>query len=441
MPTKAQQPKVAKPAKPIKKAAPKPAKKNIFYAQSGGVTAVINASACGVIEAARKHKDKIGKVYAGLNGILGALNEELIDTTKESAKNIAALKHTPGGAFGSCRYKLKSLHENEKEYRRLIEVFQAHNIGYFFYNGGNDSQDTAQKVYEMSCEMGYPMVCIGIPKTVDNDLVETDNCPGFASAAKYVATSIREGTFDVKSMSATSTNVFIMEVMGRNAGWLAAAAGLSAEKDSDGPHIILLPEIPYDEVKFLKRVTECVKKYGHCSIVVSEGIKNAQGNLLAESSNVDAFGHHQLGGVGHIISDTITRNLSLKCHFAVCDYLQRSARHLASQTDVDQAYALGEAAVKAALKNKTGIMLTIDRVRSKPYRWAVGEVALSKVANREKKMPANFISKDGYHITQKCRDYFLPLLQGEAYPPYKNGLPDYVQLKNVLTPKKLHKPR
>lgn len=412
-------------------------KKNIFYAQSGGVTAVINATACGVIEAARKHKDTFGKVYAGKNGILGALNEELIDTSKESTRDIAALKYTPGGAFGSCRYKLKSLNENRKEYEHLIDVFKAHNIGYFFYNGGNDSQDTTQKIYEMSCELGYPLVCIGIPKTIDNDLVGTDNCPGYGSAAKYVATSIREGTYDVKAMAATSTNVFIMEVMGRNAGWIAVAAGLASEHESDGPHIILTPEIAYDEVKFLKKVTQVVKKYGHCSIVVSEGLKNAQGHALSETVERDAFGHHRLGGTAHILSDVITRNLSLKCHFAVCDYLQRSARHLASEVDFKQAYALGEAAVKAAIKNKTGIMLTVERKSNKPYKWQVGEVGLMNVANAEKKLPRDFLTKDGYHITQKCRDYLLPLIKGEAYPPFKNGLPQYVQLKNILTKKKL----
>lgn len=412
--------------------------KNIFYAQSGGVTAVINATACGLITAARKHKNKLGKVYAGKNGILGALNEELIDTSKESAKDIAALKHTPGGAFGSCRYKLKKPHENDSEYRRLIEVFKAHDIGYFFYNGGNDSQDTAHKVYEMSVEMGYPLICIGIPKTIDNDLAMTDNCPGFGSAAKYVAVSIAEGTYDVKSMAATSTCVFIMEVMGRNTGWITVAAGLAASNESDGPHIILTPEIPYDEVKFLKRVDQVVKKYGHCSIVVSEGIQNIQGRPLSESVEMDAFGHHQLGGTGHIISHVITRNLNYKCHFAVCDYLQRSARHIASQTDLDQAYALGEAAIDAALKNKNGIMLTIERKSTKPYKWKIGEALLAKVANLEKKLPRDFLTKDGFHITKKCRDYLLPLIKGEAYPPYINGLPHYVKLKNKLVKKKLN---
>jgi 6-phosphofructokinase 1 len=412
-------------------------KKNIFYAQSGGVTAVINATAAGLITTARKHKNTLGKVYAGKNGILGALNEVLIDTSKESDKNIDALKYTPGGAFGSCRYKLKSIQENRAEYQRLIEVFKAHNIGYFFYNGGNDSQDTTHKIYQMSLEMNYPLTCIGIPKTVDNDLAITDNCPGFGSAAKYVATSIIEGTYDVRSMAATSTNVFIMEVMGRNAGWIAASAGLASQQDSDGPHIILAPEIAYDEIQFLKRVKQVVNEHGYCSIVVAEGIQNGQGQAISESVDTDAFGHHRLGGTAHIIANVISRNLSLKCHYAVCDYLQRSARHIASETDFKQAYALGEAAIKAALKKQTGIMLTIDRVSKKPYRWKIGQTNLANVANLEKKVPRDFFTKDGFHITQKCRDYLLPLIKGEAYVPYKNGIPKYINLKNQLIKKKL----
>lgn len=411
--------------------------KNIFYAQSGGVTAVINATAASVIETARQHKDKIGSVFAGHNGILGALREELIDTSKESAKMIAGLKHTPGGAFGSCRYKLKSIKDNRAEYLRLFDVFAAHNIGYFFYNGGNDSQDTTDKIYQMSLELEYPLSCIGIPKTIDNDLAITDNCPGFGSAAKYIATSIAEATYDVKSMAANSTNVFIMEVMGRNAGWLAIAGGLATKDAADGPHIILTPEIAYDEIKFLKRVKTVVEKYKHCSIVVSEGLQNAKGQIISESTNIDAFGHHQLGGTGHIISKVITRNLGYKCHFAVCDYLQRSARHLASKTDYDQACALGEAAVQAAIAGKSGIMLTIERKSTRPYKWAIGEAPLHAVANLEKKLPRNFLSRDGYQITEECRNYLLPLIQGEAYPPYKQGLPEYVKLKNTLIKPKL----
>lgn len=412
-------------------------KKNIFYAQSGGVTSVINATACGVIETAKKYKTKFGKVYAGKEGILGALNENLIDTSKESIKDIRGLRYTPAGAFGSCRYKLKSLAENRAEYERLIEVFSAHNIGYFFYNGGNDSQDTAHKVSLISKEMGYPLSCIGIPKTIDNDLVHTDNCPGFGSVAKYVAVSIREAGMDVASMAASSTKVFILEVMGRHAGWIAAAGGLASEKAGDAPHIILFPEVPLDETAFLAKVDNSVKRYGYCAIVVSEGIKNAEGKFLSETGLTDAFGHAQLGGVAPLIAQLIKSKLNLKYHWAVADYLQRSARHIASKTDVEQAYALGVAAVKLAAAGKTGIMPSIVRISNKPYKWKIGEVALEKVANHEKKMPRNFISTDGMHITSACRQYLSPLIVGEDYPPYKQGLPQYVKLKNLLIPKKL----
>jgi len=412
-------------------------KKNAFYAQSGGVTAVINASACGVIETARKNKNKIGKVYAGRNGIIGALTEDLIDTSKESDKAIAALRYTPAGAFGSCRYKLKGLEENKAQYERLIEVFKAHDIGYFFYNGGGDSQDTAHKVSQIGDMMGYPITCVGIPKTVDNDLPITDNCPGFGSVAKYVAVSIREAAFDVASMAKTSTKIFVLEVMGRHAGWIAAAGGLASENEGDAPHIILFPEVEFNREKFLKKVDESVKKYGYCAIVVSEGVKNAEGKFLAEAGGKDAFGHSQLGGVAPVVAEMIKSELGYKYHWAVADYLQRAARHIASKVDVDQAYAMGKAAVQLALKGKNAVMPTIVRVSDKPYKWEVGETALSKVANVEKMMPKNFITKDGFHITDKCREYLSPLIKGEDYPPYKNGLPQYVTLKNVAVNKKL----
>ncbi|NOX43940.1 MAG: 6-phosphofructokinase [Gammaproteobacteria bacterium] len=412
-------------------------KRNAFYAQSGGVTAVINASACGVIETARKHKNKIGKVYAGRNGIIGALTEDLIDTSKESAKSIAALRHTPSGAFGSCRYKLKGLEENRAQYERLIEVFKAHDIGYFFYNGGGDSQDTSNKVSQIGAKLGYPITCVGIPKTVDNDLPITDNCPGFGSVAKYVAVSIREAAFDVASMAKTSTKIFVMEVMGRHAGWIAAAGGLAAENEGDAPHIILFPEITFDRLAFLNRVDECVKKYGYCAIVVSEGIKNPEGQFLAEAGGKDSFGHAQLGGVAPVVAQLIKDELGYKYHWAVADYLQRAARHIASKTDVEQAYALGKAAVQLALKGQNAVMPTIVRKSDKPYKWTVGVAKLSAVANVEKMMPRNYISKDGMGITERCRTYLLPLIKGEDYPPYKNGLPQYVVLKNVAVPKKL----
>jgi 6-phosphofructokinase len=413
------------------------AKKNAFYAQSGGVTAVINASACGVIETARAHKDIIGKVYAGRHGIIGALTEDLIDTSKESTSAIAALRHTPSGAFGSARYKLKGVEENRAQYERLIEVFRAHDIGYFFYNGGGDSADTCLKVSQLSDTMGYPIQAIHVPKTVDNDLPITDCCPGFGSVAKYVATSMREAGFDVASMAKTSTKVFVLEVMGRHAGWITAACGLAAESEGDAPHVLLFPEITFDEEKFLARVDKVVEGHGFCAIGVSEGIKGPDGKFLSESGLRDAFGHAQLGGVAPTIASIVRDKLKLKYHWAVADYLQRAARHIASKTDVDQAYAVGKAAVEFALQGKNAVMPAIVRKSDKPYRWSIAIANLSEVANKEKFMPRDFITEDGFHITEKCRAYLSPLIKGEDYPPYKNGLPDYVKLKNVAVEKKL----
>ena len=414
-------------------------KKNAFYAQSGGVTAVINATACGLIETARQHKSKIGKVYAGCNGIIGALTEDLIDTSKESAKAIAGLRYTPGGAFGSCRYKLKGLEENRAEYERLLAVFAAHDIGYFFYNGGGDSQDTAYKISLLSKELAYPLTCIGIPKTVDNDLPFTDNSPGFGSVAKYIAISTREAGLDVASMCATSTKVFIMEVMGRHTGWIAAASGLAAENQGEPPHIILFPEIAFNEAKFLDRVNKTVKRYGYCVIVLAEGVRDANNEFLVESKSTDAFGHKQLGGAAPTVAELIKSKLGFKYHWALPDYLQRSARHIASDVDVKQAYALGKAAIEFAIKGKNGVIPIIVRKSGKRYQWTIGEAKLVDVANQEKKMPRNFISADGFHITPRCREYLLPLIQGENYPPYKQGLPDYIHLKNQKIAKKLKK--
>ncbi|HEX7718440.1 MAG TPA: 6-phosphofructokinase, partial [Woeseiaceae bacterium] len=396
-----------------------------------------NASACAVIETARKHKNAIGKVYAGRNGILGALTEDLIDTSKESARDIAALRHTPGGAFGSARYKLKGIEENRAQYERLIEVFKAHDIGYFFYNGGNDSMDTAHKVSLISERLGYPVACLGIPKTVDNDLPVTDNCPGFGSVAKYVAVSTREAAMDVLSMSETSTKVFILEVMGRHAGWIAAAAGLAGESPGDAPHIILFPEVPFDKAAFLQRVKECVARYTYCVVVVSEGASDKDGKFLAEAGTKDAFGHAQLGGVAPVIAGMVRQELGFKYHYAVADYLQRSARHIASAVDVKQAYAVGRAAVMMALAGKTAVMPVIKRISDKPYRWRIDEAALERVANKEKKLPRKYITADGFGITTAARRYLSPLIRGEDYPPYINGLPDYVVLKNVSVPKRL----
>jgi 6-phosphofructokinase 1 len=411
--------------------------KNAFYAQSGGVSAVINASACGVLETARKHGDKIGKVYAGRDGIVGALTEDLIDTSRESTAAIHALRHTPGGAFGSARYKLAGIAESRTQYERLIEVFRAHDIGYFFYNGGNDSMDTAQKVSEIAAILGYPLICIGVPKTVDNDLPITDCCPGFGSAAKYIAVSTREAALDVVSMARTSTKVFVLEVMGRHAGWIAAAGGLAGQKAGDAPHIILFPEIPLARAKFLAKVKRCVEKYGYCVIVVSEGVRDSSGKFLAESGTKDAFGHAQLGGVGPVVAQMTKEALGYKFHWAVADYLQRSARHIASKVDVEQAYAVGKAAVEFALKGKNAVLPVIVRKSAKPYRWSIGEAPLSAIANTEKKVPRHFISSDGFGITAACRNYLLPLIGGEDYPPYRAGLPAYVSLKCHSVPKKL----
>jgi 6-phosphofructokinase len=410
--------------------------KNAFYAQSGGVTSVINASACGVIETSRKHPDKIGKVFAGRNGIIGALSEELIDTSRESDADIAALKNTPAGAFGSCRFKLKSLEENRREYERLIEVFKAHDIGYFFYNGGGDSADTCFKVSQLSATLGFPVQAIHIPKTVDNDLPITDNCPGFGSVAKYIAVSALEASFDVSSMAKTSTKVFILEVMGRHAGWIAAAGGLI--EDYGIPVLLLFPEVDFDHDKFIEAVQAKVDTHGYCTVVVSEGARNADGSFLAEQGTRDAFGHAQLGGVAPVIANMIKAALGYKFHWAVADYLQRSARHIASASDLEQAYALGQAGVEMALAGKSAIMPTINRISNNPYQWEIGSADLADVANVEKTMPLDFITADGFGITDKCREYLYPLIQGEAYPDYdERGMPRYVVLKNELIERKL----
>ncbi len=412
--------------------------RNAFYAQSGGVTAVINTTACGVIETARKHRKQIRNVYAGRNGIIGALTEDLIDTGKESARSIAALKHTPGGAFGTARYKLKGLDENRAEYERLIEVLRAHDIGYFFYNGGGDSMDTAQKVSQLSQRMDYPMTCVGIPKTVDNDLPVTDNCPGFGSVAKYIAVSTREAALDVRSMARTSTKVFVLEVMGRHAGWIAAAAGLAGTRPAEPPHLILFPEVPFNRSQFLARVRDCVERYEYCVIVVSEGARYRNGKFLADAGSRDAFGHVQLGGVGPVVANMIKQSLGYKYHWAVADYLQRSARHIASAVDVKQAYAVGRAAVEYAVRGCNAVMPAIVRVSDKPYRWKIAAVSLAKVANREKMMPARYIRRDGFGITASCRRYLQPLIRGEDYPPYRDGLPVYAELRNAPVKRKLN---
>ena len=416
---------------------PRSTKRNAFYAQSGGVTAVINASAAGVIEACRKHSRRIGKLYAGRHGIVGALTEDLVDTSRESAAAIRALRYTPAGAFGSARYKLRGIDQDRAKYERLIEVFRAHDIGYFFYNGGNDSMDTALKVSKIGAELGYPITCVGVPKTVDNDLPVTDCCPGFGSVAKYVAVSTREAALDVASMARTSTKVFILEVMGRHAGWIAAAGGLAGTGAGDAPHVILFPEIAFDQQRFLERVKDSVTRYGYCVVVVSEGVKGADGKFLAEAGTTDAFGHAQLGGAAPEIARIVKDGLGYKYHWAVADYLQRAARHIASKTDVQQAYAVGRAAVEFALKGHNAVLPVIVRRSSKPYRWTIAAAPLEAVANLEKKVPRNFVTADGFGITAACRRYLEPLIAGEDYPPFKDGLPAYVVLKNAPVTRKL----
>jgi len=411
--------------------------RNAFYAQSGGVTAVINVSAQGVIETARKHPGRIGKVYAGRNGIIGALTEDLIDTSRESDAAIAALRYTPSGAFGSCRHKLKGFDTNLAEYERLIEVFRAHDIGYFFYNGGGDSADTCLKVSQLGDKLGYPIQAIHVPKTMDNDLPLTDCCPGFGSVAKYTAVSIREAGYDVRSMAKTSTKVFILEVLGRHAGWTAAAGGLAADQPGDAPQVILFPEIVFDETKFLGAVDAAVKAHGFCAIVASEGLRLPSGEFLSEAGTKDAFGHAQLGGLAPLLAKLVGDKLKYKFHYAIADYLMRAARHIASKTDVEQSYAVGKSAVELALAGKSGVMVTIVRQSDSPYVWTTGTAPLDKVANVEKKMPRDYITDDGFHITDKCRRYLSPLIQGEDYPPYANGVPQYVTLKNAAVPRKL----
>ncbi|MCY4130626.1 MAG: 6-phosphofructokinase [Gammaproteobacteria bacterium] len=412
-------------------------KRNAIYAQSGGVTAVINATASGLIEAARSHRDRIGKVLAGRNGIIGVLREELIDTSKENRSTIQRLRETPGGAFGSCRYKLTNPTPDDPDIQRLFEVFAAHDVGYFFYNGGGDSQDTANKVSKLSQQLSYPVQCIGIPKTVDNDLSGTDNCPGFGSVAKYVAISTKEAALDVASMSESSTKVFILEVMGRHAGWIAASGGLAGEGANEPPHLILFPEAPFDSSKFLAKVEATVGRIGYCVIVASEGVQDGDGNFLSDAETTDAFGHAQLGGVAPVLANLVKEELGLKYHYAVADYLQRSSRHIASRVDVEQAYAVGRGAIAAVAAGKDDIMIGIERLQDKPYRWRLAHVNLSKVANIERKVPRSFRTKDEYGITARARRYLQPLIRGEAYPAYRQGMPRYAQTKNQLVAKKL----
>lgn len=411
--------------------------KNILYAQSGGVTAVINASACGVIQTARRHPERFGRIFAARDGVLGVLHEEIMDVDQESEETIEALRHTPGGAFGSCRFDLGDPDTHPEQYERLVEVFRAHDIGYFFYNGGGGSMDTALKIAGIGDRMGYPITCIGVPKTIDNDLTCTDTSPGFGSAAKFIATVVREASLDVASMASSSTKVFIMEVMGRHAGWLAAAAALAQEDPAHPPMLILFAEIPFVPEHFFERLEATIREHGYCIVVASEGLKNPAGKLISIAEDNDVYAYIQLGGVAPTLARMIKDRTSHKIHWAVADYIQRSARHIAARVDVEQAYATGQKAVELAMEGRHSVMPTILRVAEDPYRWETGWVDLARVANIEQGMPRHFITQDGFHITEACRRYLRPLIEGEDYPPYEHGLPRYAHLKKVLLPKKL----
>lgn len=410
---------------------------NALYAQSGGPTAVINATAQGVIEAVRRARPVAGKLYAARNGILGALHEQLLDTDAASAQAVTALGQRPGSAFGTARYKLARFEDDEREYQRLIDVFRAHDIGMVFFNGGNDSMDTALKLSELGRRLDYPLQCIGLPKTVDNDLPVTDCCPGFGSAAKYVAVSTREAALDVAGMARTSTKVFILEVMGRHAGWIAAAGGLAGSGAGDAPHIILFPEIPFETDRFLARVRNSVQQHEYCVIVASEGARYADGRFLSEAGGTDAFGHKQLGGLAPALANTIREGLGFKHHYAISDYLQRSARHLASATDLEHAYAAGRAGVEIAIEGGNAVMVTIKRTGDDPYTWETSAAPLDRVANREKALPRGFITHDGYGITEQARRYLRPLVEGEALPPFRDGLPVYEEIDLPSVEKRL----
>ncbi|MDH4225208.1 MAG: 6-phosphofructokinase [Deltaproteobacteria bacterium] len=411
-------------------------KKNAIYAQSGGVTSVINASAYGVITAAME-SGKIGSVLAGMNGINGVIEEDLIDLSREKPEVIESLRAMPGGAFGSCRRKLKDMDKDKAVFQRILDVCAAHDVGYFFYNGGNDSMDTCHKLAQFAKANNAPLTVVGVPKTVDNDLPITDCSPGFASAAKYNVISMMEASRDLESMARDSTKVFVMETMGRHAGWIAAATGLAQITEKDGPHIILLPEVPMDHGRLMAKVKATVEKIGYCAITVSEGAQTPDGKFLAESGTRDAFGHAQLGGAGTALQEMIKKELGYKTHGALLDYCQRSARHISSKVDVEQAIASGKKAVELALKGESGQMAIIVRESAKPYKWSMGQTSAGNIANAEKVMPKEFISEDGMHITQAFRDYCLPLIEGEDPPPFKNGMPVYLRLEKHMAPKKL----
>lgn len=417
---------------------------NLFYAQSGGVTAVINASAGGVLAAARAHRDQIGRVYAGENGILGALEESLFDLSCEPASALAALRRLPGSAFGSSRYPLGTPESHPQHYSRLLEVFHAHDIRWFLYNGGGGSAGTCLHVAVAAKAAGYPLSVIHIPKTVDNDLARTDFSPGFGSVAKYTAVSVREAALDVASMARTSTQVFVMEVMGRHAGWIAAASALAQEADGRGaPHLILFPEVAFDEAGFMAKVEAIIAREGYCVIVTAEGL--AIHNPALGEAAPEAAGEHgkdrlnvHTGKAAPYLADLIHRRLGMRCHYSVSDYLQRSARHIAASVDVDAAWRVGEAAVEMALAGRHLVMPSLRRqAGARKVRWEIVAEPLARIARQETTLPRHFISRDGYGITPRCRAYLLPLIQGEDYPPYQHGLPCYTPLRLAKVERRL----
>lgn len=409
--------------------------KNLLYAQSGGVTAVINASAAAVIETARA-SGQVGRVLAARHGIVGLLGEDLYDTSGLSAEDLSLLARTPGGAFGSSRLDLDEPVENPPQYERLFEVLAAHDIGWLLYNGGNGSMYTVAQMAREAELRGYPLKVVGVPKTVDNDIEGTDCCPGFGSAAKYLATSMLEAGLDLRAMASQVGRVFVMESMGRNAGWLAAASALARRKEEDPPHIVLLPEVPVKREALLAEVQRVVERIGFCALTVSEGVCWEDGSRVMEQ-HVDAQGYVQLGGAGQAIARVLSESLGYKQHTAVPDYFQRAAGHLLSATDFAQARAVGEAAVRYALEGRNGVLPAIRRLSDAPYRWDLVPLAASEVGNLERRVPAHFIREDGLHVTPAAVEYLRPLIEGEVPCAYEGGLPPWRSFDFPLLPRKL----
>ncbi|KUJ75795.1 6-phosphofructokinase [Thiomicrospira sp. XS5] len=415
--------------------------RNVIYAQAGGVTAVINASAAGVIEMVKRHPEKFGKVYAAINGIVGVLEERLTDASRFSEDTLDRLKTQPGAAFQACRFDLDGIDENPGQYQRVLEVFRTYDIGYFFYNGGNGSMVTAQKVADYCSAHGHPVTCIGVAKTIDNDLALSHCSPGFGSAAKYIATSLLEATMDLFSMHNTSTKFFALEAMGRNVGWLTIAGGLIKTAMPDVPLLILPAERPFERSKFLDRVQHLIDTKGYCVCIVSEGLMDMDGHYIS-IENVEHTHNNdytQLGGVAHTLSGLVSNTFNCKTHSAVPDYLQRSASHLVSQTDWEMAYRAGKAAVQAALDGKHGVLPVIEVIDTHPLVWRYKNVDLFEVADLEKSVPDEFLTEDGMDITPAAIDYLLPLIKGERHIQYCNGLPDIYPMQFELVEQQLPK--